>query len=761
VELAGISDANRGVIARFILPFETIDSVPPPCETPRVVRPSVLRRAACAALTSATPSWTSLRAAGRANLALLPYQLEPALAMTHGASCRFLLADEVGLGKTIQAGLLIAELLARERDARILIVTPAGLRDQWRDELRERFAIEADVLDAAGLARVSARLPIGVNPWAVPRVVLTSIDFVKRPDVIRALEPLVWDLAAFDEAHALAGRSDRATAAELIAQRARRVVAITATPHSGDQRAFERLCSLGRLPNDKPMLLFRRSRAQAGVAGSRSMRLLRVRPTPAEEALHRALESYARRVWHDAPQTSSAGARLAMLVLARRACSSPASLHRSIQRRVVLLDRSAAEADVQLRLPLDGGTIREDEEPSEELAAPGLADVGAERRLLERIRLLAEAAMVRESKIKALVRLIRRSRQPAIVFTEYRDTLERLASVITGPEQPLRREGIAILHGGLTAHDRIREVRRFTHGDAQLLLATDAASEGLNLHHRCRLVINLEVPWTPLRLEQRIGRVDRLGQERRVHAIGLIGRGTAEESIVGTLLARASLAAREAPFGTVGVTPPTHLTVVSVRDEALAETARLQICRELARRANSPGDRPLVSILTRRFPRLICALRAGFIDHTDVPVWDTVIASAVLTERLPSRRGRNVREWFARIEETHGAEIQARTAELHETLLRRLRADLSAAVQPLIAREEAILQALVAEHGRLAAPLVQPGLFDRRALRDAVAQRQMAEEATAVITSRILALRRLADPIIGERRLIFALGGLR
>src|SRR5207244_4131508 len=119
---------------------------------------------------------------------LLPFQLEPVLAITRGHDTRLLLADDVGLGKTIQAGLILAEIRAREPDARVLIVTPAGLRDQWRDELSDRFAIDAAVIDATALARLSSQLPADLNPWSLPSVVITSIDFVKRPDVIRALE---------------------------------------------------------------------------------------------------------------------------------------------------------------------------------------------------------------------------------------------------------------------------------------------------------------------------------------------------------------------------------------------------------------------------------------------------------------------------------------------------------------------------------------------------------------------------------------------
>ena len=749
VEVAGAADSNRGTIARFILPFEPAEPMLSPCDAPKAVRPSTFRRAARAALATATPTWTSLRAPAWCRVTLLPYQLEPALAMTRGLACRFLLADEVGLGKTIQAGLLVAELLERERDARVLIVTPAGLREQWREELRDRFAIEAETLDAAGLARATARLPAGVNPWAVARVILTSIDFIKRPDVIRSLEPLVWDLVAFDEAHGLSGRSDRATAADLLARRGRRVVAITATPHTGDARAFERLCALGALADHDPILLFRRSRADAGIAGGRSMRLLRVQSTPAEQAVHSALDDYARCVWRDAPTGSAAAARLAMIVLARRACSSAASLARSVERRLTLLESGTSADDVQLRLPL-GDDLRDDQEPDAELAAPGLEDSDTERRYLERILGLARAATTGESKIAVLARLLRRAAQPAIVFTEYRDTLDRVAAALPFPA--------AHLHGGLTAAERAHEVRRFTHGDAPLLLATDAASEGLNLHQRCRLVVNLEVPWTPLRLEQRIGRVDRLGQERRVHAIGLLGRGTAEESIIATLRSRTATAAREAPFGGLGDTPPRHLDVVNLRDEAVAEALRLQTCRALAARGSpGVGARPIVAVLRRRRrPRVYQALRLTFVDVEGRAVWNTLVATTAQRSSGPGRSARDLLAWFAGVEADIASEGAAAVLVSHGAILQRLTRELVDATQPLIAREEAILRALHARHGRLAAALIQTGLFDRRTLRDADAQRRVAEEATASAAQRVLALRRLAGPIAGDQQFVFA-----
>lgn len=766
VELTGAEPANWGATGRFLLPFEPTDRLPPASERPRVVRPVVLRAVARSTLAGATPAWTSLAAAARARVALLPFQLEPALAVTRGLACRLLLADEVGLGKTIQAGLVLAELLARDRDCRALVVTPAGLREQWREELRDRFGIAADVIDAAGLARSAARLPPGVNPWAVPQVAITSIDFVKRPDVIRALEPLVWDFIAFDEAHTLGGRSDRAAAADLIARRARRFVAITATPHNGDEQAFERLCALGRLGDDDTLLMFRRSRAEAGIVRSRTVRLLRIRPTCGERSMHGALDAYARRVWSDAPSASAAAARLAMMVLARRASSSPASLVRSLERRLSLLETPSDALAAQLQLPLDESMTADDEEPGAELGAPGLDNRSVERQWIERILALARLACANESKIAALKRLLRRAKEPAIVFTEYRDTLEHLATALAadaGPpyESTERRAGaygppgIAILHGGLTAAERGAEARRFTHGNARFLLATDAASEGLNLHRRCRLVINLEVPWTPLRLEQRTGRVDRLGQTRRVHAVAFVARDTADESVVNSLAARLGRAERAAPFGDLTREPTRGLTRLSLRDEAAREAERLALWRQLG----EPGESrrgPVVSALGRHHATICWALRLLFVDPAGALVWQTIVAAVSDVDVPPARDVAALRRWLDNVQACAAIPLAAASVHAHDAQLARLRADLALAIPPLIARERAIEAAIRRHGGRLAAPLVQAGLFDRRTLRDAHAQRAIADEAAARAAGRIGCLQRLADPRAAGRQLLFA-----
>ena len=737
LDAEGCDATNRGACARFILPFEPVDRVALP-GGPRVVRPARWRHTARRVIAAASPSWTSLRALTEARLDVVPFQLEPALAFTSGKGCRFLIADEVGLGKTIQAGMILAEILRRQPDARVLIVCPAGLQDQWHGELAARFGVDAAVFDATGVARAVASLPAGFNPWAARPVVVTSIDYLKRPEVMRGLEALLWDALVIDEAHALAGRSDRSAAALAIARRSRLVVMLTATPHSGDEAAFRRMCGIGELEGE-PLVMFRRTRADAGMPSSRRTTVLRVRPTAAEAAMHRALAEYAALVWRQAD--TATGARLAMMVLARRACSSAASLERSVERRKILLVEPSSATVAQLQLPF-AGPGSDDAEPDAVLGTPGLDDAGEEARWLERIRLLAGSAArthegcCHESKLALVARLVRRTTEPAIVFTEYRDTLQQLAAA-------LPRVTAAQLHGGLTSRQRSDVLRRFTTGAARLLLATDAASEGLNLQHRCRLVINLELPWTPLRLEQRAGRVDRIGQTRRVHVVHLVADGTTEEAVLRRLGDRVERihAAIGGGSGSTGpdtppATPPAT-TSVDMRSDAMEEAARIERARRLL---NATGDRPhepravITAVRRRRAFRSdsVWLFRLLLTDPYGRVLWDPLVPltgtramRAVRTGHSPARRGADVRTLLDPSQDV----LQALLHTVRAGGLEAVRREMHTPLQLWLRREHALATALTASRARLSAGLLQLGLFDRRIERAAAAQDALLDAA--------------------------------
>lgn len=780
VDVRGCDLSNRGENARFLLPYEAVDPLPR-WPAAKVVRPARWRHVARQALADASASWTSLRAAARAAFDILPFQLEPALALVRGDGCRFLIADAVGMGKTIQAGLMVAESLQRHPDGRVLIVTPAGLRDQWHGELRDRFGLHAAILDASGVARAQANLPADVNPWSVHPLAITSIDYVKRPEVIRCLEPLLWDVLVFDESHGLSGRSDRASAADALGRRARTVVMLTATPHSGDEDAFHRLCTIGQLKNDGPLLLFRRTRSDIGMAGSRRTMMLRVRPTPAEAAMHAALLEYARLVWSQPASAAFAGARLAMSVLMRRASSSAASLARSLDRRLTLLGTPLESQAVQASLPF--AAEGDDAEPDAVLGASGLYDSHDERARLEHVLALARDASGAESKLTALRRLLRRARQPAIVFTEYRDTLQQVADVLA--------IGDAVrLHGGLIQRERADALRAFIGGAAPLLLATDAASEGLNLHQRCRLVINLELPWTPLRLEQRIGRIDRIGQRRRVHAVHMVASGTSEEHVLATLAERmsrmdaamASLApGRSGVEGPLpderavaecvladrvlpDVTPPSQpsplkgVCVPDLAHQASVEAARIVTARRLIERSDgNPDTRPVLTRMrTARYRQheaqcywmfrvLLAAADGRIISTACVPL------RAAGTPGLP----RSHRSTRLLLDPRLPVIQQIATAASSALADAATRAD---GVQLRVQqdRERALMDELRNRHARLSAGLLQPGLFDRRSERAAAAQASLLQQALSASATRMAQLMAAEALQVESCELVFA-----
>jgi superfamily II DNA/RNA helicase len=188
----------------------------------------------------------------------------------------------------------------------------------------------------------------------------------------------------------------------------------------------------------------------------------------------------------------------------------------SIERRLAWVERehSAADAPVDWTQPRLAFADEQDDWTPEDIAGLG-AETGltrdSELMWLRRLQSLAREAATIETKTETLARLLKRTREPVLVFSEFRDSVALLNARLA-PCHPL-----ALLHGGMSDDERTASIARFISGDARVLLATDAAGQGLNLHARCRWVVNLELPWTPSRLEQRAGRVDRIGQSRRVH----------------------------------------------------------------------------------------------------------------------------------------------------------------------------------------------------------------------------------------------------
>jgi superfamily II DNA or RNA helicase len=662
-------------------------------------------------------TFDELRAPQRATIDVLPFQLEPALALVRGYASRFLLADEVGLGKTIQAGLMLAELRQRGWCEHALIVTPAGLRQQWADELFHRFDVRAAIIDAASLAALVDSLPFDVNPWTVESVSITSIDFLKQPEVLHGLTSQLWDAVIVDEAHQATIASLRYEAINALASRARHVVLLTATPHAGDDHAYRALCAIGEVGEDDPMLLFRRTRDLAGLPRSRRAHLLPIALTPDSVEMHRLLDGYLAQLWTIARDSGKRDVQLVAMVLAKRAFSSSRSLAISLERRMAGLE-GKIEGPTQTILPFGF-----DEDPSDDATlppAPAFEHVDEERAVLQRVVDAARRASIDDRKMHAITRLVRRVREPLIIFTEYRDTLEAITDAIGG----FRR--VTTLHGGQTPEARRQSVQQFTTGGADVMIATDAGSEGLNLQQRCRLVVNLELPWNPIRLEQRIGRVDRIGQSRTVHAINLFADGTAERTVLANLLRRIDrirMSEIEVAACVLGRSEPAAkssaaekcTTIVDLRDAARVEAHRITSTRGAdTRRANLPDDVVPIVALRSPHPSLTCLFRIRLVTTTGRLVEDTLIPVRVPSESMqrPVKR-RQVRSLGEFLAALAAPELTRYARALAEGRARAVGVGVAHATARAIRRERAIAHC-AADHG---ARFVQAGLFDSRALK--------------------------------------------
>jgi superfamily II DNA or RNA helicase len=538
--------ASRGRRMTFLAPFDRPAAAGDP-ETLRRVRPQAAR-ARLAHLIAHASGMRTVAPVVTARVDVLPHQLEPALAAIDGAR-RILIADDVGLGKTIQAGIVIAGTMAREPAARILVCVPAAVRGQWAHELADRFGVECLAADRRALDTLARDGAFGENPWQRLGVWLASLDFLKQPHVLEALPLEPWDLLVIDEAHGACGDSDRHAAASGLARRSRRVLLLTATPHSGDEESFRRLMALGRLDAAADTLtVFRRTRVDLGVDRRRAVRWHRIALRPAEARAIALLMSYEAAVLRAAGPVRRDRALLLLSIFRKRALSTMAALVESLRRRLLWLDGAEADGDAadwtQPRLSFDGSDDDTDDAGG---GGPGLmADVGLdgaqERAWLRRLLAAARAAAACETKIRRVARLVTRAAEPVVVFTEFRDSLFALARRLAPVGD------VALLHGGMNDAERARQLAAFLRGEASVLVATDVAGQGLNLQSRARWVISLELPWNPARLEQRVGRVDRIGQRRPVHFTLMVARGDAEAGLLAHV-ARRVLAARQALGG--------------------------------------------------------------------------------------------------------------------------------------------------------------------------------------------------------------------
>lgn len=704
-----ISEADAPDLDTLLQPFDDLR----PIDVPRRARRVSTRWLQMWVASWPVMSWPAMPMAAAVDLpvALLAHQLSPTLAMVRGQSARLLLADPVGQGKTIEAGLLLGELGARGAADRVLVVTPLTLRNQWRAELDRLCRLDADAIDRAALRVRERQAPPDIGPFHAPGRMILSIDLAKQPDMLARLVRGCWDVLVIDEAHGVSGDSARAAAAAAIGARARVVLLLTATPHAGDVVAFGRLCAIGAMGRADPLLCFRQHPVWSARRQPRHIDIS-ARRSAHERASTSALAAYTRKL----DQTREPTARLVAMVLRKRGLSSPAALAASLRHRMAwLAGQPRAEQPV---LPFDDEDVDagDDEQPAV-MRERGLNDVGAEVALLTTALAAADRAGGHWTKLGALQRLLRRTGERVLVFTEYRDTLLALADALAS-------EGaVATLHGGLGVAARAAALARFASGDARVLVATDVAAEGLNLQHGCRLVVHIELPWSPARLEQRNGRVDRLGQTRRVHIWRLLGDPRHESRVLAGLSARiARMRAAGIDVAACGVPPPapepptapTGVVPAAADDSNEVAQQLARVRRLLAACTRVPAGRPAVR--RRALPWLRARRLAGGLPQGVTVV--CLLPSSVrgsrpvlvpvhvaLTQRPPGSPSR----WLA-----HLAASAADAAPAHRQ------------PQPLTdllrARERALLDRALEDQAR-AAVRWQGSLFERRAARIVAAAR--------------------------------------
>jgi len=527
----------------------------------------------------------------------LPHQITAVYeSMLMRQPLRFLLADDPGAGKTIMAGLLIKELLARGDLERCLIVCPGSLAEQWQDELDRRFHLPFDILTNDGLEAARTGNWFLEHPLAICRLDKLS----RNEDVQEKLKQSNFDIIICDEAHKMSASyfgseikyTKRYRLGQLLSGLTRHFLLMTATPHNGKEQDFQLFMAL--LDGDRFEGKFRDG---VHVADTSDMmrrmvkeNLLKFDGTPlfperiaytvtyalsdAEADLYKQVTDYVREEFNRAEALENEGRKgtvgFALTILQRRLASSPEAIYQSLRRRRERLKKRIREEqllkrggetriDTNIGLPTytDEDLDEMEEYPDTEIepeedtivdqasAARTIRELEIEAGMLKHLENTAQRvrASATDRKWDELSKLLQNNgemfdvngtRRKLVLFTEHRDTLNYLEAKIKALVG--RPEAVVAIHGGMGREDRKKAQEAFTQDeDVQVLIATDAAGEGINLQ-RAHLMVNYDLPWNPNRLEQRFGRIHRIGQTEVCHLWNLVAKNTREGEVYQRLL---------------------------------------------------------------------------------------------------------------------------------------------------------------------------------------------------------------------------------
>jgi len=488
------------------------------------------------------------------------YQLVPVRRALLLPRPRLLIADDVGLGKTVEAGLILSELHARRRANRVLIVCPASLCLQWQREMQVKFGFRFIIFNRQTLAQKRRELEAGINPWAHEPRIIVSMDFLKRPEgAFREIQGLHWDVVIVDEAHHLApsgaAESDKQLTrlGRFLAEASDALLLLTATPHNGYDESMATLLSFldpSLVTDGKKLVPYRyrphyirrlKSHIRNPDGSPKFVERMPVQPlqvnlSPEEKKFHEQVRAYADRILALAEKAEASerqAIRFVATILCKRAVSSRKALLETLKCRLERLREKQEEVEAERELlrrwkrgePLSPSELQKLEQDAYINYLSAMRRLKKELIQLEdeekEVRMLLNTLQELEtsSHDPKLVRLLEwlqqlHQSQPdlkVIVFTEYVDTARAI-------EEFLKSNGyegkVAIATGEDPDADQKSAIKEFLFGKATILVATDIAGEGLNLHYNCHHLVHFELPWNPNRMEQRNGRIDRYGQTK-------------------------------------------------------------------------------------------------------------------------------------------------------------------------------------------------------------------------------------------------------
>ena len=469
-----------------------------------------------AQLRQITPADQRIHLGHKAAMDPVPYQLDPALQALNQHRQRILIADAVGLGKTLEAGILMTELMRRGRGKRILVLTLKSMMTQFQKEMWNRFTIPLTRLDSQGLQRVRNNIPGSHNPFYYYDKSIISIDTLKQDNEYRRhLEQAYWDIIVIDECHNVAERgssSQRAKLAQLLAGRSDTLIMLSATPHDGKARSFASLMNMLDPTaisdpddyakddfSDKGLVIRRfkkdiRDQVQQEFK-ERLVKDIYMDASPGEEAAYQALLDVPFTYRGEHSQTKNG--QLVRIGLQKAIFSSPAAADVSVQQRIAKLQKKAQ--------------VSEDEQ----------REIQSLKSLALALRNVTPAAF---NKYQSLLKLLKSSdfgwkktdsEDRLVIFSERIETLKWLNDQLAG-DMKLKADAVQILHGGMSDVEQQNIVEEFGKPESKLrvLLCSDVASEGINLHYLSHRLVHFDLPWSLMVFQQRNGRVDRYGQEK-------------------------------------------------------------------------------------------------------------------------------------------------------------------------------------------------------------------------------------------------------